>query len=76
MTVNIHEAKTNLSRLIALMEKGEEIIIAKAGKPIAKLERYTLPPKRKPNKFKGKVTFHEDFESTDDEIRALFEADL
>ena len=76
MTVNIHEAKTNLSKLITLMEKGEEIIIDKAGKPIAKLERYTPSPKREPDKLKGKVMFHEDFESADDEIRALFEADL
>ena len=36
MTVNMHEAKTNLSKLIAFLEKGEEIIIAKAGNPVAK----------------------------------------
>ena len=36
-TVNTHEAKTQLSRLLALVEKGEEIVIARNGKPIAKL---------------------------------------
>jgi prevent-host-death family protein len=36
-TVNIHEAKTNLSRLLARVARGEEIIIAKAGKPLARL---------------------------------------
>lgn len=37
LQVNIHEAKTNLSRLLARVREGEEIIIAKAGKPIARL---------------------------------------
>lgn len=37
MEVNIHEAKTNLSRLLQRVAMGEEVIIAKAGKPVAKL---------------------------------------
>ena len=37
MTVNTHEAKTQLSRLLALVEKGEEVTIARNGKPVAKL---------------------------------------
>ena len=37
MTVNIHEAKTHLSRLLARVAKGEEVIIARAGKPLARL---------------------------------------
>ena len=36
-TVNIHEAKTHLSRLLARVAKGEEVVIAKAGKPLARL---------------------------------------
>jgi prevent-host-death family protein len=36
-TVNIHEAKTHLSRLLARVSRGEEVVIAKAGKPLAKL---------------------------------------
>jgi prevent-host-death family protein len=44
-TVNIHHAKTNLSSLIAEVEAGEEIIIARAGKPVAKL--VPMKPKRK-----------------------------
>ena len=36
-TVNIHEAKTNLSQLLARVESGEEIVIARAGRPIARL---------------------------------------
>lgn len=45
VTVNIHEAKTQLSRLLVLVENGEEVVIARHGKPIAKLEAYAPPPK-------------------------------
>lgn len=76
MTVNMHEAKTNLSKLIMLLEKGEDIIIAKAGNPIAKLVSYIPSQKRIPNQLKGKVKFHDDFNSADDEIRMLFENGL
>ncbi len=44
-TVNIHEAKTNLSKLLKRVEAGEEIIIAKAGKPIAVLKGLETPRK-------------------------------
>ena len=37
ITVNVHEAKTNLSRLLAQVESGEEVIIARNGKPVARL---------------------------------------
>ena len=46
MEVNIHEAKTHLSRLLEKVSAGEEVIIAKAGKPVAKL----VPIKRAPKK--------------------------
>ena len=72
MVINMHEAKTNLSKLIALLEKGEEIIIAKANIPIAKLVKYK-EPKRKPNTLKDKVTYYEDFDSSNNEITKLFE---
>jgi prevent-host-death family protein len=77
MTVNIHEAKTNLSKLIAFLEKGEEIIIAKAGNPVAKLVSY-IPSKKKriPNLLKGQVIFYEDFNSSNYEITMLFEGGL
>jgi prevent-host-death family protein len=45
-TVNVHEAKTHLSRLLEAVERGEEVIIARAGKPVATLTAY-VPPKRK-----------------------------
>jgi len=77
MTVNIHEAKTNLSKLISFLEKGEEVVIAKAGNPVAKLVSYVpSKEKRKPNLLKGQVIFYEDFDSTNDEIAMLFESGL
>jgi len=47
MEVNIHEAKTHLSRLLERVAIGEEVIIAKAGKPVAKLVPINEPPKRR-----------------------------
>ncbi len=46
-TVNVHEAKTHLSRLLERVERGEEIVIARAGKPIAVLSAY-VPPESQP----------------------------
>ncbi len=61
-TVNIHQAKTNLSKLIDAVMHGEEIIIAKAGKPAAKLVPIiTTKPKRKPGALKGKIKIAKDF---------------
>lgn len=75
-TVNIHAAKTQLSRLVAAAAGGEEIIIAKAGKPVAKLG--PLGPrktgKRKLGILAGKYTVPEDFDTMfEDEIADMFE---
>jgi prevent-host-death family protein len=63
--VNIHEAKTHFSKLLARVTAGEEIIIAKAGKPIARLA--PLAPetrkKRVPGIDKGKIWMAKDFNS-------------
>ena len=56
ITVNIHEAKTHLSRLLARASAGEEIIIAKAGKPMAKLVPVLQGQERTPGIAKGSVT--------------------
>lgn len=61
-SVNIHEAKTNLSRLVQRVEGGEEIVIARAGKPVAKLVPYL--GEKKPREFgfmKGQVWISDDF---------------
>lgn len=73
MQVNIHQAKTNFSRLVDRAAQGEEIIIGKAGKPVAKLVPYAAKkPKRKPGAWKGKVWISPDFDQADKEIEKLF----
>jgi prevent-host-death family protein len=74
--VNIHEAKTHLSRLVQRAAAGEEIIIAKAGAPLAKLvayERAVAP--RVPGAWKGRVWIADDFDEIDEEIQRLFEGE-
>ncbi len=75
MLVNIHEAKTNLSKLLQKVKEGQEIIIAKAGSPVAKLVPYTeKPPKRVPGSAKDKITVSPDFnEALPDHILEEFE---
>lgn len=61
--VNIHHAKTHLSRLLERVQAGEDIIIAKAGKPVAVLSAVRDRPKeRVPGMDKGKVIIHDDFD--------------
>jgi prevent-host-death family protein len=75
ITVNIHEAKTNFSKLIEAVLHGEEIMIAKAGIPVARL--VPIAPnviKRKPGALKGKIKISADFDKPlPDEILNLFE---
>lgn len=60
---NLHEAKTNLSKLIDLVLKGEEVIICKAGNPVAKLVPFREKKKnRVPGALKGKITVEKDFD--------------
>jgi prevent-host-death family protein len=63
-TVNIHEAKTHFSKLLAQVSAGEEIIIAKAGKPVARLGPIEpkAPKKRVPGIDKGKIWMADDFD--------------
>ena len=63
-TVNIHEAKTHLSKLLEEVSKGREVVIAKAGKPIAKLTgRSPARPVRKPGFLKGKIKIADNFDA-------------
>jgi prevent-host-death family protein len=62
--VNIHEAKTHFSRLLERVMKGEKIIIAKAGKPMAVLIPLSEPPaQRIPGNDAGKVIISSDFDA-------------
>lgn len=53
--VNIHEAKTHLSRLIAEAEAGEEIVLARGGKPVARLLRIAVPAQRRFGAMRGRA---------------------
>ena len=74
-TINIYEAKTQLSALVERAAAGEEIVIAKAGKPRARL--IALPAKsstRVPGRWKGKTWISDDFdEPLPKDIQAVFE---
>ena len=61
VTVNVHEAKTNLSRLLARVEAGEEIIIARNGKPVARLERVQPRGTPQPDILKDKIKIDDRF---------------
>jgi len=73
--VNIHEAKTHLSRLLARVAAGEEIVISKAGTPVARLVPFQrLAKKRVPGLDRGKVWIAEDFDAPlPPDVQKLFE---
>ena len=60
--VNVHEAKTQLSRLLEAVEAGEDVVIARAGKPVARLLP-VVAGSRTPGRLKGKVTMTDDFDA-------------
>jgi prevent-host-death family protein len=74
-SVNIHEAKTHLSKLLARVERGQEVVISRAGKAIARLVPHTAKPK--PPVFgadRGKFVVPDDFDAPlPDEVIAAFE---
>ena len=72
--VNVHEAKTHLSRLLARVEAGEEVIIARSGRPVARLLALAQPGKRVLGQDKGRVWIADDFDAPlPEEILADFE---
>jgi prevent-host-death family protein len=70
--VNVHEAKTQLSRLLDRVEKGEEIVIARNSRPVAKLVPIR-PKRRRPGSARGKIFIRDDFDDPlpDDILRAF-----
>lgn len=74
-TVNIHEAKTHLSRLVAEVAEGGEIVIARAGKPVARLVPLAAAPLPKTlGLLEGKVRVPDDFDAPlPDEVLGGFE---
>lgn len=73
MTLNLYEAKTQLSSLVDQAAAGAEIIIAKNGKPMAKLVPIPQRPLRKPGRFKGKIWMSKNFDAPMPDIEDAFE---
>lgn len=73
--INIHQAKTQLSQLLARVQRGEEIIIANRGNPVALLSPYRQPPvsERVPGRLRGQFSLPDDFNEPDEELISLFE---
>jgi prevent-host-death family protein len=71
--VNVQEAKTHLSRLLARVEAGDEIVIARDGRPIARLVSIQKQPMRTPGSARGEFAVPDDFDAPlPDEIMAAF----
>jgi prevent-host-death family protein len=69
--VNVHDAKTNLSKLLAEVERGEEILIGRAGEPIARLSP-VVRDARELGFARDQVWIAEDFDSTPEELVEAF----
>ncbi len=70
MTVGIHEAKTQFSKLVARVEQGEEIIVRRGDKPVAMIVPYVAPAPRVPGLLKGRLTIPDDFDEPLDDFAA------
>ena len=75
-SINVYEAKTQLSRLLERVEAGEEIVIARAGTPVARLVPLEKRPKRVPGMWVGRWELGQDWDSAEvnEQIAAEFEA--
>jgi len=79
-TYNIHDAKTQLSKLVEMAAKGESFVIAKAGKPMVKVIALDAPESSQMRRFgfmAGQIKVPDDFNTMGaDEIQALFEGEV
>lgn len=78
MRVNMHEAKTNLSKLVAALESGEtdEVEIARAGHVVARIVGARPAGGRKPGVWAGQVRIHPDFDDLPEDVAAAFRGEL
>lgn len=72
MIVNMHDAKTRLSELVKRVLAGEEVIIGRAGKPVARLVPFDRP-ERKPGRLAGRLEVADDFDETPPDVVSSFE---
>lgn len=76
MLVNMHEAKTHLSRLVERAAAGEDIVIGRAGQPVARLVPYTeRRAPRVPGAMAGRIVIADDFDATPEWLIDLFEGE-
>ena len=77
MVINVYEAKTQLSKLLDRVAEGEELVLGKAGKPMARLVPYReVRQPRKPGRLAGKIWIAPDFDETPEDVIAAFEGNL
>ena len=77
MVINVSEARTHLSKLLDRVANGEEIVLGKAGKPMARLVPYGKPRQpREPGRLAGTIWIAPDFDETPEDIIAAFEGNL
>ena len=72
LEVNVHDAKTNFSKLLERVARGEEIIIARAGRPVARLVPLEASGVRLWGQDRATMKIHDDFDAYDSEITSLF----
>ncbi|MEZ5266095.1 MAG: type II toxin-antitoxin system prevent-host-death family antitoxin [Acidimicrobiales bacterium] len=73
--VNTHEAESRLSELIRAAEEGDEVIIARNGRPVARIVPWQpVRPRRQPGAWAGQVVYRGDVVGPDDEVAAAFGA--
>jgi len=71
--VNVYDAKTHLSRLLDQVADGEDVVIARAGRPVARLVPYSRPiSPRQPGSWRGRVEIAHDFDALPPNIEAAF----
>jgi prevent-host-death family protein len=70
--VNIHEAKTHLSRLLEEVEAGEDVVIARNGRPIARVVPFHTGARREPGAWAGRVWIADDFDELPPSLLAAF----
>jgi prevent-host-death family protein len=71
--VNIHEAKAQLPRVLEEIERGERVVITRAGEPVAALAPYKASVQRRLGLFAGEATMHADFDGLPADIAAAFD---
>lgn len=76
-TANVHEAKTNLSKLLDAAERGEQVIITRRGPGINRFALVPVPPRSRATLFgalRGQIRYSDDYDRADTEITEMFDA--